>query len=64
MNDVSYLVCAMKKGLSQTCYRFFSTLANPTRLAAMERLSEVVLPFIPFGAIRSWVVGCLLSEDY
>lgn len=28
----------MKKGLNQTCYKFFSTLANPTRLAIMEKL--------------------------
>lgn len=28
----------MKIGLSQTCHRFFSTMANPTRLAALERL--------------------------
>ncbi|MGD2201587.1 MAG: metalloregulator ArsR/SmtB family transcription factor [Candidatus Bathyarchaeota archaeon] len=30
----------VKKGVSETCYRFFSTLANPTRLAALENLSE------------------------
>jgi len=30
----------MKKGLSQTCYVFFSTLANPTRLAILELLRE------------------------
>lgn len=29
----------MKRGLSRTCYRFFSTLANPTRLAALESLT-------------------------
>jgi DNA-binding transcriptional ArsR family regulator len=28
----------MKKGLTKTCYRFFSNLANPTRLAAIEQL--------------------------
>jgi DNA-binding transcriptional ArsR family regulator len=28
----------VKKGISETCYRFFSTLANPTRLAALENL--------------------------
>ncbi|MFP3951363.1 MAG: ArsR/SmtB family transcription factor [Candidatus Bathyarchaeia archaeon] len=28
----------MKKGLNETCYKFFSTLANPTRLAIMEHL--------------------------
>ena len=30
----------MKKGVSETCYRFFSTLANPTRLAVLENLVE------------------------
>jgi ArsR family transcriptional regulator len=28
----------MKTGLSDNCYRFFSTLANPTRLAILELL--------------------------
>jgi DNA-binding transcriptional ArsR family regulator len=28
----------MKRDLTETCYGFFSTLANPTRLAIMERL--------------------------
>ncbi len=28
----------MKRGLSETCYGFFSTLANPTRLAILEVL--------------------------
>jgi DNA-binding transcriptional ArsR family regulator len=28
----------VKKGLTQICYRFFSNLANPTRLAAIEQL--------------------------
>ncbi len=28
----------MKKGLTTTCYRFFTNLANPTRLAALEQL--------------------------
>ena len=28
----------MKKGLSETCYRFFSILGNPTRLAILEAL--------------------------
>lgn len=40
MNNASYLVLVMKKGLSQTCYSFFSTLANPTRLAVLENLIE------------------------
>jgi len=30
----------MKMNLSQTCYRFFSTLSNPARLAMLENLSE------------------------
>ena len=28
----------MKKGLTDICYRFFTNLANPTRLAALEQL--------------------------
>jgi DNA-binding transcriptional ArsR family regulator len=30
----------MKKGLTKICYRFFSNLANPTRLGALELLME------------------------
>ena len=30
----------MKRGLSEICYGFFSTLANPTRLAILEALKE------------------------
>jgi DNA-binding transcriptional ArsR family regulator len=30
----------MKKNLSETCYQFFSTLANPTRLAILELLRD------------------------
>lgn len=30
----------MKKGLSETCYKFFMNLANPTRLAALEQLMK------------------------
>jgi DNA-binding transcriptional ArsR family regulator len=30
----------MKKGLTSICYRFFTNLANPTRLAALELLME------------------------
>ncbi len=30
----------MKKGLTDLCYHFFSNLANPTRLAAIEKLME------------------------
>jgi DNA-binding transcriptional ArsR family regulator len=28
----------VKKGLTEICYRFFTNLANPTRLAALEQL--------------------------
>ncbi|HTY74242.1 MAG TPA: metalloregulator ArsR/SmtB family transcription factor [Candidatus Nanoarchaeia archaeon] len=28
----------VKKGLTTICYRFFTNLANPTRLAALEQL--------------------------
>jgi DNA-binding transcriptional ArsR family regulator len=30
----------MKRGLTDLCYGFFSTLANPTRLAILEALDE------------------------
>ncbi len=30
----------MKRGLTETCYGFFSTLANPTRLAILENLRD------------------------
>ena len=30
----------MKRGLTRLCYGFFSTLANPTRLAIIELLEE------------------------
>ena len=30
----------MKKGLTTICYRFFTNLANPTRLAALELLMD------------------------
>jgi len=30
----------MKRGLTDLCYGFFSTLANPTRLAILEALSD------------------------
>lgn len=29
-----------KKSLTQTCHRFFTNLANPTRLAALEQLMQ------------------------
>lgn len=34
------MVSDVKKGLSNLCYGFFSTLANPTRLAIIEKLDE------------------------
>jgi DNA-binding transcriptional ArsR family regulator len=40
MKIASYVMVMVKKGLSSTCYRFFSTLANPTRLAALEYLMD------------------------
>jgi len=30
----------MKKGLTDTCHRFFTNLANPTRLATIEQLMK------------------------
>ena len=30
----------MKKGLSETCYKFFVNLSNPTRLATLEKLMK------------------------
>ncbi len=30
----------MKQGINEICYGFFSTLANPTRLAILERLQD------------------------
>ena len=30
----------MKRGLGDICYGFFSTLANPTRIAILERLQD------------------------
>jgi DNA-binding transcriptional ArsR family regulator len=30
----------VKRGLSDICYGFFSTLANPTRIAILERLQD------------------------
>lgn len=30
----------MKKGLGETCYKFFANLANPTRLATLEQLMK------------------------
>ncbi len=30
----------VKKGLTPICYKFFTNLANPTRLATLEKLTE------------------------
>lgn len=30
----------MKKGLTAICYKFFTNLSNPTRLAMLEKLAE------------------------
>jgi len=38
MKKTSCVMGMVKKGMNETCYRFFSTLANPTRLAALENL--------------------------
>ncbi len=40
MNIVSDKVPNVKKGLANLCYGFFSTLANPTRLAIIEKLDN------------------------
>jgi DNA-binding transcriptional ArsR family regulator len=40
MKIVSDKVSGVKKGLTNLCYGFFSTLANPTRLAIIEKLDE------------------------
>jgi DNA-binding transcriptional ArsR family regulator len=40
MNNYSNVVRLLKKGLAELCYGFLSTLANPTRLAIMEKLYQ------------------------
>jgi DNA-binding transcriptional ArsR family regulator len=40
MKNTSNKVLMVKKGLTELCYGFFSTLANPTRLAIVEKLLE------------------------
>ncbi len=40
MKNTSCVMGMVKKGMNETCYRFFSTLANPTRLAALENLMD------------------------
>jgi len=38
MKKYSNVVDVLEKGLSETCFVFFSTLANPTRVAIVELL--------------------------
>jgi DNA-binding transcriptional ArsR family regulator len=45
----------VKRGLAKTCYRFFSTLANPTRLAILEILNE--------GPKSVGDIACKLKEE-
>ena len=33
-------VISMKKGLTEICYKFFTNLSNPTRLATLEKLMK------------------------
>ncbi len=40
MNNVSYELTWMKRGISKICYVFFKVLANPTRLAILEALRD------------------------
>jgi DNA-binding transcriptional ArsR family regulator len=40
MKKTSDKVSDMKKGLSETCNRFFTVLGNPTRLATLEILLD------------------------
>ncbi len=40
MKKHSDFVVTVKKGISTMCYRFFSALSNPTRLAIIETLHE------------------------
>jgi len=40
MKFISDELMVMKRGLTDLCYGFFSTLANPTRLAIIEQLNE------------------------
>jgi len=40
MKNVSCGLMWMKRGLAETCYVFFKTLANPTRLAILETLRD------------------------
>lgn len=40
MNRLSCELTCMKRGLTDMCYLFFGTLANPARLAILEVLEE------------------------
>ncbi|MCW4014206.1 MAG: metalloregulator ArsR/SmtB family transcription factor [Candidatus Bathyarchaeota archaeon] len=45
----------MKQGLNEICYGFFATLANPTRLAILERLQD--------GAMNVSGLAMLLDQE-
>ena len=45
----------MKQGLNEICYGFFATLANPTRLAILERLQD--------GAMNVSGLATLLDQE-
>lgn len=40
MKHSSYEMISMRRELTETCYLFFGTLANPTRLAILEVLNN------------------------
>jgi len=40
MNNVSFELVQVKRGLSERCYAFFKVLANPARLAILEALRK------------------------
>lgn len=40
MKNTSDVIYMVKRGLTETCYGFFNTLANPTRLAILEALQD------------------------
>jgi len=43
----------LKRGLSEICYGFFSTLANPTRLAILEKLRETPMNVTELAEVLS-----------
>lgn len=40
MTNMAHELMWMKRGLAETCYVFFKSLANPTRLAILETLED------------------------